>query len=69
MFAMTVPYVMIHFRKPLPETFGAFFAGIALGTLALRTRSIYGGVIIHVSIAWSMDFFVLFHGGVVERLF
>lgn len=53
--AMVVPYCMIHYGKPLPETLGAIFAGIALGTLAMRTRSIWGGFMIHVGIAVSMD--------------
>ncbi len=54
-FAMVVPYVMIHFRKPLYETLGAVLAGTALGTLSLRTGSIWGGVTIHVAVAVSMD--------------
>lgn len=54
-FVMVVPYVMIHFGKPFAETFGSVIAGAALGTLALRTRSIFGGVLIHVTIAWAMD--------------
>ena len=54
-FIMVIPYVMIHFGKPFAETIGAIIAGIALGTLALRTRSIFGGVLIHVTVALSMD--------------
>ena len=54
-FAMVVPYCMIHFGKPFPETLGAIAAGVALGTLALRTRSIWSGFLIHVSVAISMD--------------
>ena len=54
-FVMIVPYCMIHFGKPVAESTGAIFAGIALGTLAMATRSIWGGVIIHISIAWTMD--------------
>lgn len=54
-FVMVVPYCMIHYPKPLPETLGAIFAGIALGTLAMRTRSIWGGVLIHVGVALTMD--------------
>ena len=50
-----VPYCMIHFGKPMPETLGAIFAGIALGILSLFTRSIWLGVAIHVSVAVSMD--------------
>jgi membrane protease YdiL (CAAX protease family) len=54
-FAMMIPYVMIHFGKPLPECFAAILAGVVLGTLALRTRSIWAGFLIHVSVALSMD--------------
>jgi hypothetical protein len=50
-----VPYCMIHFGKPLPETIGAIIAGLALGTLSLMSRSIWLGVFIHVSVAVSMD--------------
>ncbi len=50
-----VPYCMIHFGKPLPETIGAIIAGLALGTISMFTRSIWLGVAIHVSIALSMD--------------
>ena len=52
---MIVPHCMIHYPKPLPETLGAILAGIALGTLAMRTRSIWGGVFIHVGVALTMD--------------
>lgn len=53
--AMAIPYCMIHFGKPLPECLGSIVAGIVLGTLALDTRSIWGGVTIHVAVAWLMD--------------
>ncbi|MCU0662596.1 MAG: CPBP family intramembrane metalloprotease [Myxococcota bacterium] len=54
-FAMMVPYVMIHFGKPMLECFGAVIAGIVLGTLAMRTRSIWAGFALHAGIALSMD--------------
>ncbi|MBN2526119.1 MAG: CPBP family intramembrane metalloprotease [Deltaproteobacteria bacterium] len=53
--AMMVPYVMIHYGKPLPECFSAVIAGTILGTLALKTRSIWAGFFLHVSVALSMD--------------
>ena len=55
LFVMIVPYCMIHYGKPMAETFGAIGAGLILGTLAMRTRSIWGGVAIHVGVAWTMD--------------
>jgi membrane protease YdiL (CAAX protease family) len=50
-----IPYCMIHFGKPLPETIGAVLAGLALGVLSLYTRSIWLGVAIHISVAITMD--------------
>jgi membrane protease YdiL (CAAX protease family) len=58
-FVMIVPYCMIHYGKPMPETFGAIFAGLILGTLAMRTRSIWGGVLIHIGVATTMDVLAL----------
>lgn len=54
-FVMVVPYMMIHLSKPWPEAFGAILFGIALGILALRSRSIWGGALVHMTIALSMD--------------
>ena len=53
--AMMVPYVMIHYGKPMEECFAAVLAGTVLGTLALKTRSIWAGFFLHVSVALSMD--------------
>ncbi len=64
-FVMTVPYVMIHFGKPFPETLGAVAAGLALGTLSLSTGSIWGGVLIHVAVALTMDVLALWQRGVI----
>lgn len=54
-FIMIVPYMMIHLSKPWLEASGAIFFGLFLGVLALHTRSIWGGVLVHISIALSMD--------------
>jgi membrane protease YdiL (CAAX protease family) len=58
-FVMIVPYCMIHYGKPMAETFGAIGAGLILGTLAMRTRSIWGGVLIHIGVATTMDVLAL----------
>lgn len=50
-----IPYVMIHFGKPVPETIGALLAGLVLGFLALRARSCVLGIGLHVGIALTMD--------------
>lgn len=60
-FIMMVPYCMIHFAKPMPETFGAIGAGIILGFMSLKTRSIWLGAALHIAVAWSMDFLSLSH--------
>jgi membrane protease YdiL (CAAX protease family) len=52
---MTIPYCMIHFGKPLPETIAAILAGLVLGMLSLKTRSILLGVAIHYSVGLMMD--------------
>ncbi len=50
-----IPFVILHNGKPFLETFGAIFGGIALGILALRTRSIYYCIIIHIGVMFSID--------------
>ncbi len=60
---MMVPYCMIHFGKPMPETIGAIIAGTVLGSLALKSRSIWMGVAIHASVALAMDFAAMWREG------
>jgi len=55
----TVPYCMIHYHKPLPEALAAIVAGLVLGEVAQRTRSIAGGVIVHIGVALTMDLLAL----------
>jgi membrane protease YdiL (CAAX protease family) len=62
-FVMMVPYCMIHFQKPMPETIGAILAGIILGALSLKSRSIWLGVAIHYSVAITMDIAALYQKG------
>lgn len=68
-FVMIVPYCMIHFGKPFLEANGAIIAGIVLGTLAMRTRSIWGGVALHVTVAGLMDWLALWHRGALPTVF
>ncbi len=44
----TIPFAMLHIGKPLPETLASVIAGVFLGLMALRTRSFWWGVFIHV---------------------
>jgi membrane protease YdiL (CAAX protease family) len=67
--AAMVPYCMVHFTKPVLEVIGAIPAGIVLGLLALGTGSIWGGVMLHVAVALSMDLLALAQGpGLPGRL-
>jgi membrane protease YdiL (CAAX protease family) len=52
---MCVPYMMIHLPKLWLEASGAILFGLFLGILALRSRSIWGGVLVHAGVALSMD--------------
>lgn len=51
-----IPFVILHNGKPELETFGAIAGGIALGILALRTKSFYYCVAVHIGIMFSIDF-------------
>ena len=52
---MAAFYCTIHFGKPLAECITSFFGGVVLGVLAYRTRSIVGGLIVHLGLAWMME--------------
>ena len=62
-FIMTIPYCMIHFQKPLPEALAAIIAGIVLGCLSLKSRSILLGFLIHVSVGLGMDLAAIMQKG------
>ena len=65
---MAMPYLMLHFQKPALEAFGSIIAGMALGMVALWSRSIYAGMVIHIAVAWSMDLLALYHKGDLVKL-
>jgi membrane protease YdiL (CAAX protease family) len=68
-FAMAVPYCMIHYGKPYLEACGAVVAGIFLGSLSMKTKSIYTGFGLHITIAALMDWLALSqHGGLPTKL-
>lgn len=60
---MLLPYCMIHFNKTAAESAGSIVAGVILGMLAMRGRSIWGGVLIHWLIAIQMDVLSLLQKG------
>jgi membrane protease YdiL (CAAX protease family) len=49
------PFVIMHLGKAELEALGSIVAGVALGVLALRTRSFWYGALIHGVIAVFMD--------------
>jgi membrane protease YdiL (CAAX protease family) len=67
-FAMCVPYCMIHFGKPYLEAAGAVIAGIALGSLSMRTKSIYSGFMVHITVALTMDLVSLAERGALPKV-
>jgi hypothetical protein len=48
-------YCTIHFGKPLAECVSSYFGGLILGIIVYNTRSIYGGLLIHLGVAWLME--------------
>lgn len=48
-------YCTIHFGKPLGECISSYFGGILLGVVVFHTRSILGGLMVHLGIAWLME--------------
>ncbi|HTS45200.1 MAG TPA: CPBP family intramembrane glutamic endopeptidase [Puia sp.] len=52
---MAAFYCTVHFGKPLGECISSFFGGLALGVIAYRTKSIVGGLLAHLGIAYLME--------------
>jgi hypothetical protein len=48
-------YCTIHFGKPIGECISSYFGGIILGIVVYNTRSILGGLLVHLGIAWMME--------------
>lgn len=48
-------YCTIHFGKPLGECISSYFGGLLLGIVVYNTRSIWGGLMVHLGIAWLME--------------
>ncbi|SKC60233.1 CPBP family intramembrane glutamic endopeptidase [Ohtaekwangia koreensis] len=53
--AMASAYCFLHFGKPAGEAISSIFGGYILGVIAYETKSIWGGIIVHVGIAWMME--------------
>ena len=48
-------YCTIHFGKPLGECISSYFGGLILGIVIYHTRTIFGGLMVHLGIAWMME--------------
>ncbi|HEY9048927.1 MAG TPA: CPBP family intramembrane glutamic endopeptidase, partial [Ohtaekwangia sp.] len=53
--AMVAIYCFLHFGKPPGEAISSIFGGYILGVIAYETKSIWGGIAVHIGIAWSME--------------
>ncbi|MBK8609237.1 MAG: CPBP family intramembrane metalloprotease [Chitinophagaceae bacterium] len=48
-------YCTIHFGKPMGEAISSFWGGLLLGIISYNTQSVWGGLIVHLGIAWLME--------------
>ena len=55
-FIQMIPFTILHNGKPALETFSSILAGFFLGLLAIRTRSILYGVLVHIAVMFMIDF-------------
>jgi membrane protease YdiL (CAAX protease family) len=68
-FIMCLPYCMIHYGKPYLEAHGAIIAGVVLGSLSMKTKSVYSGFLLHISVAFGMDLLSLYKRGQLPSVF
>jgi membrane protease YdiL (CAAX protease family) len=48
-------YCAIHLGKPMAEAISSFWGGLLLGIVSYNTGSIWGGLMVHLGIAWFME--------------
>ena len=48
-------YCSIHLGKPMGEAISSFWGGLLLGIVSYNTGSIWGGLLVHLGIAWLME--------------
>jgi hypothetical protein len=58
---MAAVYCFLHFGKPAGEAISSIFGGYVLGVIAYETRSVWGGIIVHLGIAWTMEVIGFLH--------
>jgi membrane protease YdiL (CAAX protease family) len=52
---VAVFYCTIHLGKPMAEAISSFWGGLLLGIVSYNTQSIWGGLLVHLGIAWLME--------------
>lgn len=52
---VAVFYCVLHFGKPFGEALSSLFGGTLLGIITYYSRSIWGGIIVHMGIALAME--------------
>ncbi len=58
---MVATYAFLHFGKPMGETISSVFGGYVLGIISYNSRNIWGGIFIHLGVAWLMELFGWLH--------
>jgi hypothetical protein len=48
-------YCSIHLGKPMGEAISSFWGGLLLGIISFNTGSVWGGLVVHLGIAWLME--------------
>ncbi|MCI2228313.1 CPBP family intramembrane metalloprotease [Polaribacter sp. MSW13] len=57
---MVALYVFFHIGKPTGEIIGSAFGGYVLGVISMYSKSIIGGIVIHMGVAFLMDAMAIF---------
>jgi hypothetical protein len=52
---MMCAYTFIHFVKPMPEALASIVGGYSLGVISLYSRSVLGGIVVHIGIALILE--------------
>jgi hypothetical protein len=67
LFISSAMYFFIHFSKPPLEAAASFFGGLILCVIAQSSKTIWSGIVFHLTIAWSMDGFSLLQKLLIQR--
>jgi|TARA_B110000879_G_scaffold37344_1_gene51964 hypothetical protein len=59
---MVAAYAVLHFGKPVGETISSVFGGYLLGVLAFYSKNIWGGALVHVTLAGCVELFAYLLG-------